>query len=286
MIIFDTKNIFHAFALLIMRQQEIFWSVNIKYLRTRYKLSQESLAEKLGITRVKLNAHESGRTANPTIEDLINVSEFFKMSIDNLLKINLSALSEQKLKDLEIGSELFMQGSNIRVLAITVDQENKENVEYVPVKAKAGYRAGYSDPEFLATLPKFNIPNLPKNGTFRMFPTIGDSMLPVPEGSDIIARYVQDWTKLKPETPCIVILKGDQDFVFKQLTVQSDGNVLLQSFNKQYFAYDVPASEVLEVWEYYSFHSKSLPEPQTELQVLLKMLQEMRSEIGELKGKR
>ncbi|WP_025761486.1 XRE family transcriptional regulator [Dyadobacter tibetensis] len=266
-----------------MKNQAIYWAVNIKFLRIRYKLSQEALAEKLGISRVKLNAHESGRTANPTIDDLINFSEFFKMSIDSLLKIDLTKLSEGKLRDLEQGSALFMKGENIRVLAITVDKEDKENIEYVPVKAKAGYRAGYSDPEFLASLPKFNLPNLPRNGTFRMFPTIGDSMLPIPEGSDIIARYVQDWTNIKPETACIVILKGEQEFVFKQVTFQNDGSVLLQSFNKQYFAYTVPVTEVLEVWEYYSFLSKSLPEPQTDLQILLKMLQEMKSEISDLK---
>jgi transcriptional regulator with XRE-family HTH domain len=271
---------------MIMRTQEMFWAVNIKFLRLRQKLSQEVLAEKLGITRVKLNAHESGRTANPTIEDLINVSEFFRMSIDSLLKIDLGKLSEQKLKDLEEGSELFMRGSNIRVLAVTVDKEENENIEYVPVKAKAGYRSGFSDPEFLATLPKFNLPNLPKNGTFRMFPTTGDSMLPVPEGSDIITRYVQDWTRLKPQTPCIVILKGDQDFVFKQVTINNNGTMVLQSFNKQYFAYTVQMTDVLEIWEYYSFHSKQLPEPQTDMQQLLKMLQEMQMEIKDLSSKR
>jgi transcriptional regulator with XRE-family HTH domain len=267
-----------------MGAHEMYWSVNIKFLRLRRRLSQEALAEKLGISRVKLNAHENGRTSNPTIDDLINFSELFRISIDSLLKIDLSKLSDQKIKDLEQGSELFMKGSQIRVLAVTVDKEEKENVEYIPVQAKAGYRSGYSDPEFLAKMPKFNLPNLPKNGTFRMFPTVGDSMLPVPEGSDIITRYVQDWTSLKPETPCIVILKGDQDFVFKQVTIQKDGTMVLQSFNKQYFAYTVPVSEVIELWEYYSFHSKQLPEPQTDMQQLMKMLQEMQMEIKEIKG--
>lgn len=268
-----------------MGSQEIFWSVNIKFLRLRQRLSQEALAEKLGISRVKLNAHESGRTANPTIDDLINFSEFFRMSIDSILKMDLGKLSDQKIRDLEEGSEVFMKGDQIRVLAITVDKEEKENIEYVPVHAKAGYRSGYSDPEFLATLPRFNLPTVPKNGTFRMFPTVGDSMLPVPEGSDIITRYVQDWTSIKPETPCIVILRGDQDFVFKQVTINVDGTMLLQSFNKQYFAYTVPVSEVIEVWEYYSFHSKELPEPQTDMQQLMRMLQEMQNEIKEIKKK-
>ncbi|QRR00964.1 XRE family transcriptional regulator [Dyadobacter sandarakinus] len=267
-----------------MSTQEIYWSVNIKYLRIRQRLSQEALAEKLGISRVKLNAHESGRTANPTIDDMINFSEYFRMSIDSLLKIDLTRLSEQKIKDLEQGSELFMKGSQIRVLAITVDRDDVENIEYVPVQAKAGYRSGYADPDFLAKLPRFNFPTVPKNGTFRMFPTVGDSMLPVPEGADIITRYVQDWTKLKAGTPCIVILKGEQDFVFKQVTINKDGTLLLQSFNKQYFAYTVPITEVIELWEYYSFHSKALPDPQTDMQQLMKMLQEMKTEITEIKG--
>ena len=43
-----------------MGAQDIFWSVNIKFLRLRQKLSQEALAEKLGISRVKLDAIESG----------------------------------------------------------------------------------------------------------------------------------------------------------------------------------------------------------------------------------
>ena len=88
-----------------MGAQDIFWSVNVKFLRLRQKLSQEALAEKLGISRVKLNAIESGRTANPTVDDLINFSEYFRMSIDSLLKMELSKLSDQKLKDLEEGSE-------------------------------------------------------------------------------------------------------------------------------------------------------------------------------------
>jgi hypothetical protein len=82
-----------------------------------------------------------------------------------------------------------------------------------------------------------------------------------------------------------VILRGDQDFVFKQVTINKDGTMILQSFNKQYFAYTVPVSEVIELWEYYSFHSKELPEPQTDMQQLMRMLAEMQNEIKEIKKK-
>jgi phage repressor protein C with HTH and peptisase S24 domain len=160
-----------------------------------------------------------------------------------------------------------MTGSKIRVLAITVDKNEKENTEYVPIRARAGYMAGYSDPEYIAQLPKFSLPNLPKSGTFRMFPTTGDSMLPIPENSDIIAQYVQDWKSLKPDTPCIVILKGEQDFVFKLVTVQGR-QVLLRSLNPAYEPYTVSASDILEIWKYYKHQTGTLPQPETGLQEL------------------
>jgi transcriptional regulator with XRE-family HTH domain len=262
-----------------MDSQKIFFNSNIKFLRERRKMSQETLAGRISLTRTKLNALENGHTKAPQPEDYLNFSDFFKISVDSLLRIDLSKLSELKLRDLEAGNDVYLTGGKIRVLAITVNSENKENVEYIPVKAKAGYRAGYSDPEYLAQLPKFTMPNLPKGHTYRIFPTTGDSMLPIPEGSDIIGQYVQDWKSLKADTPCIVILKGEQDFVFKQVTVNPDAGVLLKSYNKLYDPYTVGADDILEIWKFYSFSSKELPEQQTDMQVLSKAIMDIHKEI-------
>jgi len=239
--------------------QKIFWSDNLKFLRTRKKLSQDQVAEKLGIKRPKLNAHENGITKNPPLEDLLIFSAFYQIAVDTLLKIDLSKISELKLRELEAGNDIYITGGKLRVLAITVNSSNKENIEYVPAKAKAGYKDGCKDPEYIAELPKGNLPNLPGTGTFRMFPTTGDSMLPIPEGSDIIGKYVEVWTQLKANTPCIVILK-DQDFVFKMVTVQDNGTFILTSSNPVYEPYRVEAADVLEIWAYHSFHSKRIPE--------------------------
>jgi transcriptional regulator with XRE-family HTH domain len=264
-----------------MTEQNIFWGSNIKYLRNRKKLSQDELSGQLGISRSKLNAHENGQSVNPTLNDLLDFSLYFKMSIDTLLKVNLAVLSELKLRDLEAGNDVYITGTKIRVLAITVDKEDKEQVEYVPVKAKAGYRKGYSDPEFIAGLPRFSMPNLPANGTFRMFPITGDSMLPVPEGSDIITRYIEDWTTVKKDTPCIVILKGEQEFVFKLVTnfIEQDRALLLRSLNEQYAPYYVPVSEVLELWQYQGHYSRQLPAPEPQLQQLMRKVEDIEQAI-------
>lgn len=266
-----------------MDTPKIFWASNIKFLRSRKKLSQDSLAETLGVSRSKLNAHENGHTVNPPVDDLIRISDYFRISIDSLLKVDLSKLSALKLRDLEAGNDVYMTGSKIRVLAITVDKDDKEQVEYVPVKAKAGYAAGYSDPEFIAGLPRFSLPGLPREGTFRIFPISGDSMLPVPDGSDIIARYVQDWQTIKNGTLCIVILDGQQDFVFKKLSAQADGLFLLESLNPLYRPYTVAPADVLEIWSFYQFKTGTIPEAATDLQQVMTMLQSLQQEVQQLK---
>jgi transcriptional regulator with XRE-family HTH domain len=262
--------------------QRIFFAGNIKFLRDRKKLSQENLAAKLGLTRAKLAAIEAGNTKSPQPEDYLKFSDFFKISIDTLLKIDLPKLGELKLRELESGNDVYIRGGNLRVLAISVDKSNNENVEYVPVKAKAGYMAGYNDPEFIASLPKYSLPNLPADGTFRIFPSTGDSMLPVPEGSDIIAQYVPDWTAIKAGTPCIVILKGQQDFVFKLVTMNPDSTILLKSLNPEYKPYTVEATEVMEIWRFYAYTSREFPEAQSEMATVLMAVRNLEEKIRQI----
>ncbi|WP_316835023.1 XRE family transcriptional regulator [Pedobacter nutrimenti] len=267
-----------------MNTPKIFFGSNLKFLRERKKMSQEELSFALEIKRSKLSAIENGQTKSPPFEDVINLSEYFKISIDSLLRIDLSRLGELKLRELEAGNDVYMMGGNLRVLAITVDKDNKENAEYVPIKAKAGYRAGLNDPEYVGTLPKFTLPNLPIGWTYRMFPTTGDSMLPIPEGSDVICRYIQDWGSIKPQTVCIVILKAEQDFVFKQVTLQNNG-LLLESLNTQYQPYIVSVSDVLELWEFQRFVSETIPDISPDLQTIAKALREIQGDVTFIKEK-
>lgn len=249
-----------------MTVQKIFFGKNIKMLREQKKMTQEALASQLGMTRKKLFALESGQTKTPPATDMINIARFFEHSIDTLLTVDLTKLSPEEILDHQTDNTQF------RVLAISVNSDQSENIEYVPVKAKAGYAASYHDPEFIAALPKCTFPNLPKGHTYRVFPTTGDSMLPIPAGSEVIAQYVADWKTIKPETPCIVILKGDQDFVFKLVTLQKGGRILLRSLNEVFQPYTVQMDEVAEIWKYHKHQTDSLPDRPTDLQEIKGLL--------------
>jgi len=238
-----------------MEKSTNFFADNLKFLRERLKLTQTELAGKLSLTRSKLNALESRQTKSPSIDDLLKCSDFFKISIDTFLRVHLSELSEVKIHDLEAGNDAFLNGSRIRVLATTVSTDNEDNIEMVPLKAKAGYLAGYGDPVYLGALPSFRLPNLAADRKYRMFQTEGDSMLPMPEGAYVIGSYLSEW-RITKETPCI-ILTGSEGISFKMVSfIPEKRAFLLRSLNPIYSPYEVGAEEVRELWkfEYYMSH--------------------------------
>lgn len=63
----------------------------LQLLRTNKKLSQEELADNLGISRQSITKWENGQSF-PDIRNLIQLSEIFKVSIDRLVKENDSCM--------------------------------------------------------------------------------------------------------------------------------------------------------------------------------------------------
>ncbi|HEY3389041.1 MAG TPA: hypothetical protein VGK38_05680, partial [Prolixibacteraceae bacterium] len=91
-----------------------------------------------------------------------------------------------------------------------------------------------------------------------------------------------DWTAIKADTPCIVILNGQQDFVFKMVTMNPDSTIQLKSLNPEYKPYIVAADDVLEIWRFYAFISKKFPEAQSEMATILMAIRNMEEKIGQI----
>ena len=159
---------------------EIFLAANILLLRKRKKRTQDVVAFAVNVKRSTYTGIEIGNSF-PGIEVLINLSNYFGVSIDTLLRVDLRKFSEFQLSELERGNDVYIRGTHLRVLSKTTDHLDTENIELVPEKAKAGYMAGYADPEYINELPKFQLPFLSKNKKYRSFQITGDSMLPIPE---------------------------------------------------------------------------------------------------------
>lgn len=262
----------------------MYFSENIKLLRKRKRLSQEDVAQALDVKRSSLSGYEIG-TAYPNYPTLIQFSEFFNVSLDKLLKIDLGDISELQLSELEKGYDIDLSGNKLRVLATTVDTENEENIEIVPMKAKAGYTNGFADPDYIKVLPTFQLPFLDRNKKYRTFQVDGDSMPPVSHGAWVTGEYLQNWNFIKDGYPYIVVTK-DEGVVFKILYNQIEGKKELQlcSTNPAYEPYQVPISEVLEIWKFVNYINSELPEPNLNRDDLHAAVMTLQRELKEVKN--
>ncbi len=268
------------------KKQVTYLKQNLKLLRERKGKNQEDLASDLGIKRSKYNSYENGVALNPPIDILHCFSKYFGISADSLLWTNLKPLSETQLRNLEEGNDEFITGTNIRVLATTIDIKNKENIEIVPIKAKAGYTAGFSDPHFIERLPSFQLPVLNNHRKYRMFQIEGDSMVPIPDKSFVIGEYQENWFEIKNNQAYIVLTK-DEGIVFKEVTnnLKKDRTLLMHSLNPAYKDYSVKASDVSEVWKFVSYFSDQIPDIEVDSGFISKYLNEIRNDIGVIMNK-
>jgi transcriptional regulator with XRE-family HTH domain len=217
-------------------------------------MTQKQLAEKLGLKQAAIGAYEEERST-PPLASLLDITRIFNVNLDDLVRHDLSRLPKDRKTSPSKGRE---------VLAITVDSQNRENVELVTQKASAGYLSGYQDVEFVKDLPKISLPVLPRNKTFRAFEIQGDSMLPVQPGSIIFGEYVEDAAAIKNSKLYILVTRQD-GIVFKRIFnfAEEEGRLLLVSDNRQYAPYSVDVDDVMEIWYARAFFSNQFPDPQS-----------------------
>lgn len=229
-------------------------SQNLKYLRKQSGLTQEDFAQKLSVNRPSIGAYEEGR-AEPKLETLQNIALYFKVTLDELINTNIALKGKKNQAD--------VVGNSLRVLPVSVDRESgKEQVVIVPVKAAAGYLDGFSDVDFIRSLPSFSLPiqELGKERTYRLFQIKGDSMKPIPEGSYIITEYMQDWRHIK-DNHCYILITKDDGIVYKRVLNRIDQEELvLKSDNPEYKPYNIGIEQLAEVWKAVGYISLELPD--------------------------
>lgn len=234
----------------IMQEKVNNFARNLVFLRTKMegRVSQQRLADELGMKKSTLAAYELGR-AQPSFDDLIRLATFFNIAIDGFLR-----------KDLRNDSRSLAVNSELRVLVTTVDPQNRENIEFVPVRALGGYAEGYGDIDYINRLPAFQVPFLSHDRKYRAFPYEGDSMPPLREGSVVFGEYIDQWDGVKNGTICLVVTK-DEGVVLKKVFnyLEDKGVLVLKSLNERYAPYPVRREEIQELWRFAGFFDSEFP---------------------------
>jgi transcriptional regulator with XRE-family HTH domain len=239
---------------------------NMKYLRKLRGWTQEEFAQKLRIKRSLLGAYEEER-AEPRIDVLEIVCDIFKLTLDEILR-----------KDLSDNKSNYLAKRRALKLAA-----GRPDSPFVPVKAAAGYLAGYADPEFIDELNTFTLPML-AGGNYRAFEIIGDSMLPTPSGSVIVGEKVESVDELKNDTPCIVVSRHE-GIVYKRIqkTGRTRNKLTLVSDNPVYHPYTVNTEDVLEMWQAQVVISKANTQHRWDMGQLANIVSDLQEQVTTLK---
>jgi transcriptional regulator with XRE-family HTH domain len=84
---------------MITIQEKMFFAANIKLLRKRKGRTQDDVAVAMDLKRPTLSGYENG-VAQPDIATLVAFSKYYKVSIDTLLKVDLTQVPESQLSQL------------------------------------------------------------------------------------------------------------------------------------------------------------------------------------------
>jgi len=158
------------------------------------------------VSRASLAKYE-GAVNEPSLDVLLRISRYFKISVDCLLTVDIAN------HDLEI-----LKNNLNMIVPIQVDHNGGDIVEIIPQDASAGYSGFYSDPEFIEALEHLYIPFLPIGDKCRAFPVKGDSMPPVIDGSYIVGKYIPSANHIKIGRRYIIVSR-DEGILFKRISL-------------------------------------------------------------------
>jgi transcriptional regulator with XRE-family HTH domain len=231
----------------------------IRTQRKQLNLTQDEFAQKIGIKRSLVGAYEEGR-AEPRLELLQKMAGLFGISVDKMIGGEGEIASGQK----------YLRGKD--VVIVTVDENQKDNIELVPHKAAAGYLNGYADTEYVKELPRFRLPILGQ-GTYRAFEISGDSMLPILPGTIVIGEYVDDIRSVK-NGKTYILVTNREGIVYKRVFnyITESGKLFLVSDNRHYAPYQIDADDIVEAWVAKAYISVQFPDMDSKNDVSVEQL--------------
>lgn len=228
-----------------------------------FQLNNYAFSKRIGVTGTTIDSIVNGRPQPDGTRKKTKPGYDVLSAIINQFNINpdyLFGKSDVMLKQDVANIQTYSGVPQV----VAVNQNDEENVVYVPVKARAGYLDGYGDSEYIETLPSFYMPHL-TNGTYRCFEVQGNSMVRTFFDGDLVfGKYVEDLSDIKDGRVYVVVSKND-GIVLKRVInrIEERGKLILKSDNKDgnYPTYTIDAEDIMEVWYVTMFASKQMPEP-------------------------
>ncbi|WP_025761519.1 helix-turn-helix domain-containing protein [Dyadobacter tibetensis] len=150
------------------------------------------------------------------------------------------------------------------------------SIQWVSLKDEATYLKNLQNPQYIAQLPVFSLPNLDQ-GYYRAFESGPDFPLP---DSILIGTFVGNWYDIRHGEKYVLVLKR-HGIVYRQVAnqVKQNGTLLAMACHNGIADMEIPIQEVLEVWAIQAYVGKQMPSSKPSLDKLSSLANELKTEI-------
>ncbi|TDB67048.1 helix-turn-helix transcriptional regulator [Arundinibacter roseus] len=154
---------------------------------------------------------------------------------------------------------------------------NHQTIQWVRQSQTEQYLNNHQNTSFLASLPVFQLPNLP-SGHYRAFEAGLDFTFP---GALLVGTFIRNWYDIKDNVLYVFILRKHGIVCRRALNlVKTKGILVLNSDVASALPIEISIKEVLEVWEINAFISQTLPVPTPSAPKLKSLLEDLREELN------
>lgn len=215
------------------------FALNLKALRKARKLSQAELATLLQIARNTISNYEQS-VSSPDLDKLIEIARFFNVSVDDILKIDLSNSSlGNNTKDTpnQQPNEQSIEQSNEQ--SIHRNDKNSKN-KTVQDDARANV--------VLKMLDDFANVEIDRSAPVVRFQVYNDNMAPTMDKNDNTLGHRISLEKLKTNELCALV--GENEFYWiGRVTWKEDGFYVVNYDDKTVPPDLIPAVKVKEIYK-------------------------------------
>ena len=245
---------------------------NIKKIRLAKNISQADFAKLFDLARASVGAYEEGRS-EPKIETIIQIANTFSLSIDVLLKRELSV---SEIYSMSTVNEKLNKAH--RLVSGASKTELSKSVSFLKKEAIVEYLVRRENQSFLNDLPKISIP-LVTSASLMAFEVDGNAMRYGGQGlfnRDILIGEKVDQlsTKLEGE---VVALVTKNSLVIRRVKQVNDTSALLQADDPTYEEMEIASEEVVEIWKGVASFAKQLKGPSLLEQRVMKLEEKLNS---------
>ena len=254
---------------------------NLVYLRKSKDLTQAQIAEFIGITgNTRWSDYERGKST-PPIEILVKISEKFKISIDDLIKIDISKAtffenefieeikSERNLISNRIGNLIDKAKQSVNFSGnsdqLALLDSNMVQIPITDISVAAG--TGVFNSDYMENVAHFSFPNhlLKRGATYLSVRIRGASMAPtLQDGGYMAIRLIErtEWANIADERVFVVCDTEGKSYLKRIKNRFKKGFIVLMSDSPDKASYpnfNLQADEIQSIWEAEFYISAKMP---------------------------